>query len=518
MQATDEKVKQRALAAWTMTIQNLSEADSDCVRDMLDDTMFGNNVADQLLALQEQVMYCIEAQKDWQKIHDDIIPELMKNPQFNVTRYGISNTEENELEDILHPEAEEEAMENMEKHFKKMTDMQKNGSDIYFGGFAQMKRFPFFNKLINWFLPFFSEHPDLQGSDCREIEGMLNVLDATGPFCASDKYSFAMVLAKTLKSMPAEVRKMMGSGAFMPNSDTSKFETPDMYRRLYLQDLYRFFKLCDMRSGFDNPFSTETIHTDAANSDVPCCIFLLNDVLPHRITDKVKTKLAKFLQKRNETELCRNVIMSYDEKSIDYIVLKGKMLVETCHYEEAIRSLEVVLLHDQNNKAALKLMARACFEDKRYDDAAEYYKQLTLLYPDNKNFMINFCMSLLNSGEQPKALNYAYSLDIKWHEDIRVRRLLAWTLVCTANFDKAEGVYGGLLNSKDVEATDYLNAGYCAWFAGNVKLAVERFKHFADIDGIQNLKRYFVVDEDILAKNGLGAIDTVMMVDMIGRG
>ena len=47
----------------------------------------------------------------------------------------------------------------MEESFQKMAEMQKQGTDIYFGGFSQMKRFPFFNELSNWFVPFYSHHP-----------------------------------------------------------------------------------------------------------------------------------------------------------------------------------------------------------------------------------------------------------------------------------------------------------------------------------------------------------------------
>lgn len=49
----------------------------------------------------------------------------------------------------------------MEDTVRKVADMQKNGTDIYFGGFSHMKRFSFFNAAANWFLPFSSEQPDV---------------------------------------------------------------------------------------------------------------------------------------------------------------------------------------------------------------------------------------------------------------------------------------------------------------------------------------------------------------------
>ena len=50
-------------------------------------------------------------------------------------------------------------MEKLEASMKRMNDMQRQGSDVYFGGFSQMKRFPFFSVVANWFMPFYLHHP-----------------------------------------------------------------------------------------------------------------------------------------------------------------------------------------------------------------------------------------------------------------------------------------------------------------------------------------------------------------------
>ena len=63
------------------------------------------------------------------------------------------------MEDILHPGASEERMEKLEATYRRMMDMQKQGADIYFGGFSQMKRFPFFYDISNWLVPFYIQHP-----------------------------------------------------------------------------------------------------------------------------------------------------------------------------------------------------------------------------------------------------------------------------------------------------------------------------------------------------------------------
>ena len=97
------------------------------------------------------------------------------------------------MEDILHPGASEERMEKLEATYRRMMDMQKQGADIYFGGFSQMKRFPFFYDISNWLVPFYIQHPDIQQYVSR-MEGnrFLQHIMANNMFCNNDKYSFVI--------------------------------------------------------------------------------------------------------------------------------------------------------------------------------------------------------------------------------------------------------------------------------------------------------------------------------------
>ena len=84
-------------------------------------------------------------------------------------------------------------MEELEASFQKISDMQKRGADIYFGGFSHMKRFSFFYTLCNWFMPFYTEHPQLQHLTQGLLQSnFIKQLMLHGPFCDSDKYSFTL--------------------------------------------------------------------------------------------------------------------------------------------------------------------------------------------------------------------------------------------------------------------------------------------------------------------------------------
>ena len=159
-QATDERVRQRALVGWVLSLDSrLAVSVYPEQKALVDKLLEDENCCKELVELQKQFIFCINAEQDTQTIQREIMPDLIKNQNIRLTRNGIEEQEDNPMEDILNPEAQEKKLEQLEESFQRMMNMQKQGSDIYFGGFSQMKRFPFFNELSSWFTPFYMNHP-----------------------------------------------------------------------------------------------------------------------------------------------------------------------------------------------------------------------------------------------------------------------------------------------------------------------------------------------------------------------
>ena len=118
---------------------------------------------------------------------------MIKGSNLRMGRFGIEEKPNDELNDILHPNADEEAMERVEKSIDRMREMEKKGVDIYFGGFSVMKSFPFYRVLSNWFAPFSIHHPGIAQAQ-REIGNskMIHGLLGRSPMCDSDKYSLVL--------------------------------------------------------------------------------------------------------------------------------------------------------------------------------------------------------------------------------------------------------------------------------------------------------------------------------------
>ena len=122
---TDERIRQRALVGLAF-----SQPDGDTANifpeltDTLDKLFANKNTQRELLELQMQVFYCLNAEKDNSHIQKEIIPTLIKNNNLQITHFGIIEKEEDPMQDILHPDKADKAMEDVEKSIQQMMDMQ----------------------------------------------------------------------------------------------------------------------------------------------------------------------------------------------------------------------------------------------------------------------------------------------------------------------------------------------------------------------------------------------------------
>lgn len=156
-----ESVKQRALVGAMLTLPHgetsLYPEITETVKSLCQSTDARREIGE----LQLQLFLCMQTEEDNAEIQRDIMPTLIKNNKFKMTRDGIVASDEDSLNDILDSDSVDKNMAEMEEKMKKMMAMKNSGSDIYFGGFSHMKRFSFFYQLSNWFAPFSFDNPDV---------------------------------------------------------------------------------------------------------------------------------------------------------------------------------------------------------------------------------------------------------------------------------------------------------------------------------------------------------------------
>lgn len=396
VRATDKVLKMRALVGWVLSLPynprgpRLFPFVQERIKAMLAD----KTTLKQMLDMQMQMLFCCNADADNEEIQRNIMPTLIKNTNLQMTRLGIVEKEDDPMKDIMDPNAAERDMEEMERKYRKMMDMQKQGSDIYFGGFSKMKTFPFFNDLCNWFAPFNAAHPAL-GAARERLAGstFLNNLMENGPFCDSDKYSFALAIAQIMDRMPDNVKEMLNSDATLgPTVSKDEQEDPAYICRSYLQSLYRFFRLYRSKRDFLNPFILDELEDNDGNA-----LFLSYKLLACPEMEENAVALCGFLLKRKMMRELMSMAICYKSSQNPRLVRFLALVPMTDGKWQEAYDLFASVPEDQHTEESLRGMAHCCMSLKRFGEAVAIYRRLLAMHPDSFSYQLNLAVCLMSS-------------------------------------------------------------------------------------------------------------------------
>ncbi len=522
--ATNEPLRQRALVGWVLSIDAEKAQLYTEITEIVNRLCADEQCRRELVELQIQMVYCMAADDDSKRIKNEIMPDLMKGNNVRFTRQGLVEMEEDQLENILHPDASEKNMEQMEASMKKMADMQKRGSDIYFAGFSQMKRFPFFNNLSNWFMPFYPQHPGVS-TIWSQSKGQkfLHTITHLGAFCDSDKYSFVLAFDQVLSHLPSQMLQMIENGEASPMAVGGEvpFEEqhqPAFIRRIYLQNLYRFFRLFPQRSEFCNPF------------EYPSAIFFSKPVFINTPLEHNMLEVAAFLGKQKMLKEAITLLESMKKEPSDaeYFLLLGQLKMSyssgTTDMGPVVQLLgqaKTLLSQSDNMKSferALKGYARATFLSGDYQESLLTYEQLLKIHPDHHNHQLNAAICMVKLGQYEEAMKILYKLNYEDADDYFVNSTMAWTLTLTGKFEQAKHIYNQLLARDQKNDTDYLNYGYCLWFQRDITGAVSLFRQFINMqdNGFKSFKNDVLKSEHaIIKERGISDVEIQLMLDAV---
>lgn len=525
----DEYVRQRALVGIVFGVWNSQPQIFPSVKDMIGALLSDENTLNELTELQIQLLYCINAERDTKTIQEEIMPDLIKHNNIHITSKGIEEREDDPMEDILDSEASERRMEKIEESFRKMIDMQKAGADIYFGGFAQMKRFPFFDNVSNWFTPYYAEHPAISALYRNKSDmNMVNNMISRVAFCNSDRYSFVIAFHRVVDKLPANLREMLSNNSLtlMGESVTEvSGASPAVIRRLYLQDFYRFFRLFHSRECYNSPFQVY-----AEGNMVPGYVFFADPVYRGTRLEGKFGEIVACMVKRKLFADAFDVLSNYSDESKDYqyYMLCGNLLlhhrsVGSAHgfsTVDASACFGYVVKARPDDAKALFGYARAVFYAGNYAEAAAAYEKLVDAHPDNKNYILGYCVCKANLGQYEETQQHLFKLNYEHPDDYTVKRVLARTLVGTNKYEQAMKLYETL----GTEAEDVANRAYCEWFMGDVKQAAAHFADYivmrypnTDTETKRKHCQADVIDSerDFILAHGISQTETFLMVDAI---
>ena len=403
------------------------------------------------------------------KMQDELIPEMLKlrpdiQEKLNDSSaiIDMSTLEENpEWEEMLHKSG-------ITEKIQELNQLQEEGSDVYMSTFAQLKSFPFFSEISNWFLPFSLEHSvvlETLGSDVTVIG---DIIKSVPHLCSSDKYSFIL----SMGSIPNQQRELMlsqfeqmGSMGMSLQSMTLPNQRKNIMNK-YIQDLYRFFKLFRRKSEFKGPFENP--------------INLMNIPMLSKDINDVETLMliAEFYFKRKFYQDALETFISISEQVPPTAQIFQK--IGYCYHqmgdvENALNYYEHAELLNADSVWTMRRMAMCYRTLNNPQQALKLYERIAAIDPNNLNVVLNMGHCHLELGNYREAIKNYYKVEYLDDKTTQVWRPLAWSLLLFKEFAQSKEYYDKILNESP-RLEDYLNVGHLLFAQNNIQGAIEYYK------------------------------------------
>ncbi len=513
----DVEIRQRALVGLVLTLYWHGD------RIILDE-----GVHKHLLALMEigsfqdefeQVILLLIASRETaritQKLRDEIIPEVMKiRPKFREKLDMDSWMKGGEQEDV-NPDWEDLFKDNprLSDKIMEMNNLQLEGSDVFMATFANLKHFPFFNDIQNWFLPFdsSSEHVDTLNE-----EGLNKVLDSVSEttfMCNSDKYSFCFSLQQT----PAVQREMMKQSlesqleqAGEINRDarlTQKGNRSKEVAKQYVQDLYRFFKLYPQAREMNPIFDS--------NFDFYKRFDLVGFLSPEGIKDIASLYFRK--EYYSDAKEVYTYLLERQEPSAELLQRIGFCFQQESNFQEALTyylRADIIQADDYWN---IRKIASCYRSLHRTQKALKYFKQADILRPGKINNKLPIGHCLIELKQYDEALSLFFEVDYLDDSNPKVWHSLAWCSFVLGKFEQAEKYSDKTLDGGYGYKHDYINRGHLEWCKGNGETAMGYYLLALEKKLVTPEELQILMEEDKnhLLKFGIATEDFQLMLDKV---
>lgn len=465
-------------------------------------------IRERMLKVQMSLLMCRETKEIDRRMREEIIPIMLRNPKL-----GDLMTDDMERDDVSPDWMEWFETSDVKDKLMQMTELQMEGADVYMSTFANLKNYPFFRNIANWFRPFSIEQPDVSMS--FEDEAFRNSpigrsIISTTVFCNSDKYSFAFTFSQIPRSQRDLIIEQITSQIDdeLDESGISADTRENLTARQYAQDLYRFFNLFARRHEFNNPF-TENLNL-LVNS--PLSILLQTDSAEQTIAAWLLRKkyFAESVQVYNIMEKRGNPY------SADYRFYqqKGYALQRIRSYSEALESYIRADILQPDNSWTLRHTAQCYRMQGESTKALELLLRAEKYSSDSLSLQIQIGDCLVDLKRYEEALSRFFKVDYLKPDYVKAWRAIAWCAFLAGRTDRSIEYYEKLLAAKPTYI-DYLNAGHVYWTTGNVQQAATMYSHSIRLSDREHFEEEFHKDCEILLEKGISETDLPLMLDLI---
>lgn len=444
-----------------------------------------------------------ETEKITRKLTEEILPEMMKLSPIIGKKIKMDEWMGETGMDDKNPEWQKILDDaGISDKLQEFSNLQMQGADVFHSTFSNLKTYPFFNEMSNWFLPFNLGHSQLLNftTENKDNQGVVKSINNATFICNSDKYSFCF----SIMMMPDEYRKMMSSqlGAEseeLKNMRDEEFslnpnQEEEAICKQYVQDLYRFFKVFPRKNDFIDIFSfplnfhkidaISSIVLEKENLEKIALYYFEKNHLPEALD--AYEKLAEL--DGAKSEVWQKIGYSYQQLG---------------EIEKALKAYLRAELIDTSNTWLLRRIAQCYRLLKQPEKALQYYSRLETLHPDNLNVKLNIGHCHLELNDYEKALENYFK--VEWIDDTntRVWRSIAWCSFLSGKLDVSQRYYEKVIQNKP-SSHDFLNAGHVQLALNNVKDAITYYTQSIEkIKSIQSFKALLRGDFEELNQAGV---------------
>ena len=402
------------------------------------------------------------------------------------------------------------------KKMEELNELQSDGSDVFIATFSHLKSFPFFQTLSNWFLPYHSDHSAVLNT-LPDSQKPLRDMVATAPFmCNSDKYSLCL----SLDRVPQAQRDLMMSQLDAHHAQIKEMhdmELPGERKQhetiinVYVQDLYRFFKLFSRRREFRPVFGSKMDFLQA-----PFLAEYLNG------KDNVAF-IAEFYLKNG---FYSDAISGFNhllniENEINPVVFQKMGFAYQCsgQIKQAIKWYKRYELADENDLWTIRHLAACYRQAGNLDKAIHYYTQAMELAPSNVAGILNLGHTYLEADRLDEAMQCYLKADFMPAAKHRAWRPIAWCSFLMGNHERSISYYNKVLTEDSPTAQDHLNLGHALLCHGEPQAAIEQYA--AALDALNGDRKQFnqMFDADVkhLTEQGVVRADISLYHDAAMR-
>ncbi len=457
-----------------------------------------------------------ETEKITKRLNEEILPEMMKLSPMIGKKINLDEWMGESGLDEKNPEWQKILDETgLTDKLQEFSELQLEGADVFHSTFSNLKSYPFFQEMSNWFLPFNPRHSSIRQlfSDKSEGVSLIETMFRSSLICNSDKYSFCL----SIMMMPENYRRMIISQLGAEGEELTKmqeeegvlnpYQKEDTLIKQYIQDLYRFFKLYRRRSEFRDIFS------------LPLNYHLIEAFHPVVLQPQHLEQIALYYFEKN----------NFDEALVAYTMLTEAAGVAKSEFWQKIGYCRQMLadtggaldayLHadliDENNTWVLHRIAHCYRVLKQPDIALNYYRRLEQFRPDDLHIQLSIGHCYLELKQYDTALNYYFKVELLDSQNRRAWRSVAWCAFLSRKFDVARKYYAQIMENKP-NAHDFLNAGHVELCMEENKKAVSLYRSSLEKAGSFDAFRSMLAeDEEELQEAGVNTAILPIILDKI---